>query len=212
MDTEITKTATKKQKENKADEVRNITGVIETKKRSNSHILDIVYVAMFTAIITICSQIEIPTAIPFTMQTFAVFAAAGILGAKKGTLSVLLYILIGAIGIPVYAQWTGGAGILFGITGGYIAGFIFIALIVGRMCDKLGRKLWVLAVSMTIGMIVCYAFGTVWFIFVCSRQAEPVDFISALGLCVIPYLPFDAAKIAAATIIVNRLKKPLHLS
>ena len=96
---------------------------------------------------------------------------------------------------------------LFGMTGGYIIGFLFTALIVGFMCDKLGRKLWVLIVSMILGLAVCYLFGTVWFMVVYTQKVEPIGFVSALGICVVPYLLFDAAKIGAAAVLVNRLDK-----
>ena len=97
--------------------------------------------------------------------------------------------------------------LLFGMTGGYIIGFLFTALIVGFMCEKLGRKLWVLIVSMTLGLAVCYLFGTVWFMVVYTQKVEPIGFVSALGTCVVPYLLFDAAKIGAAAVLVNRLDK-----
>lgn len=180
--------------------------------RKNTHLLDIVYISAFTALITICSQISIPTPIaPFTLQTFAVFLAGCMLGWARGTLSVVVYILLGIIGIPVFAQFSSGLGTLFGMTGGYIIGFIFTALITGFMCKLLGKKIWVLILSMVIGLIVCYAFGTVWFMVVYSQNNGPIGLWTALTLCVIPYLIFDAAKIAAAAILVNRLDKIIKL-
>ncbi|MCH5304839.1 MAG: biotin transporter BioY [Ruminococcus sp.] len=76
----------------------------------SSRVLSLVYIAMFSAVITICAQLQIPTAIPFTLQTLGVFAAGGMLGWKRGTLSVLVYILLGAVGVPVYAGFSGGLG------------------------------------------------------------------------------------------------------
>ena len=166
---------------------------------------------MFTALIAVCSQIYVPTPVPFTLQTLAVFIAGGLLGWKRGVLCVAVYILLGMVGVPVFAEFSGGLRVLFGMTGGYIIGFIFTALIVGLMCDKLGKKLWVLAVSMTAGLAVCYLFGTLWFMFVYSRQVEPIGFVAALGTCVVPYLLFDAAKIIVAAILVNRLDKIIRL-
>lgn len=178
------------------------------KDNVKSNLLDLVYIAMFAAIITICAQIQIPTTVPFTLQTFGVFAAGGLLGWKRGTLSVIVYVLLGLAGVPVFAGFTGGIGILAGPTGGYIIGFIFTALIVGIMSDKLGRKIWVLAVSMVLGLLVCYAFGTAWFMVTVEGG---MGLYSALGLCVFPYLPFDAAKIAVAVVLVNRLNKIVKL-
>ena len=169
-------------------------------------ILNLVYISMFAALMAVCSQIQIPAAIPFTLQTFAMFMAGGLLGAKKGTLSVIVYLAIGLAGLPVFAQFSGGPGVLFGITGGYMIGFVFTALTVGLMCDKLGRKLWVLAVSMVLGLAVCYIFGTAWYLAVVYGTEINIEkILSAISLCIVPYLPFDALKIALAAILVNRI-------
>mgnify|MGYP002553886123 CR=1 FL=1 len=101
---------------------------------------------------------------------------------------------------------SGGIGVLGGPTGGYIIGFLFTALIVGLMTDFLGRKLWVLAVSMVAGLAVCYLFGTIWFMI-----AMHTDFVAALLTCVVPFLLADAAKIVVATVLVNRLDKIVKL-
>lgn len=182
-----------------------------TNRHTNQALLDMIYISVFTAMIAVCSQIYIPTTIPFTLQTMAVFITGGILGCKRGTLSIIVYLLLGIIGVPVFAEFSSGLGVLFGMTGGYIIGFIFTSLIVGFMCDKLGKKLWVLVVSMILGLAVCYAFGTVWFMIVYTRTVEPIDIIGALSLCVFPYLLFDLAKIAVATVVVNRLDKLIKL-
>lgn len=174
-------------------------------------LLDLVHIAMFTALIAVCSQICVPTPVPFTLQTLAVFLAGGLLGCKRGILSVAVYILLGIVGVPVFAEFKGGLGVLLGMTGGYIIGFLFTACAVGLMCDKLGRKLWVLIVSMSIGLLGCYTFGTVWFVVVYTRQVEPIGFITALMTCVVPYLLFDGAKIAVSAILVNRLDKIIKL-
>lgn len=179
----------------------------QSKKNKKNTLLDIVFIAMFIAIITVCSQISIPMGqIPFTLQTLGVFIAASMLGTKRGLLSVIVYILMGIVGLPVFAGFSGGVGVLFGPTGGYIFGFIFTALIVGIMSDKLGKKFWVLIVSMISGLAVCYLFGTVWFMAVTKT-----DFLAALMLCVVPYLIADGLKIAVASILVNRLDKIIKL-
>ena len=120
----------------------------KTNSKSKSNVLSLVYMAMFVAIITVCAQIQIPMTVPFTLQTLGIFMAAAMLGWKRGLISVAVYVLLGAIGVPVFAGFSGGIGVLGGPTGGYIIGFLFTALIVGLMTDFLGRKLWVLAVSM----------------------------------------------------------------
>ena len=167
---------------------------------------DMAVIALSTAMITVCAWISIPTVVPFTLQTFAMFMAGGLLGAKKGTLSVIVYLAIGLAGLPVFAQFSGGPGVLFGITGGYMIGFVFTALTVGLMCDKLGRKLWALAVSMVLGLAVCYIFGTAWYLAVVYGTEINIEkILSAISLCIVPYLPFDALKIALAAILVNRI-------
>lgn len=183
----------------------------KTKKHAKLTILDLTYTAMFTSLIVVCSQICVPTPVPFTLQTLAVFLAGGLLGWKRGTLSVAIYILLGIAGVPVFAEFSGGLRVLLGMTGGYIIGFLFTAAAVGFMCEKLGRKLWVLGVSMIIGLAGCYLFGTVWFMLVYTQKVEPIGFISALGTCVVPYLLFDIAKIAVAALVVNRLDKIIKL-
>lgn len=190
----------------------------ETKKtqfnnQNRKNLLNLVYIAVFSAIICICAQISVPLGIvvPFTLQTLGVFVAGAMLGAKRGTLSVLIYVLLGTIGIPVFAGFSGGIGTLVGPTGGFIIGFIFTALTVGIMCDKLGRKLWVLIVSMILGLALCYLFGTVWFIVVYNMKSQAMNVMTALTYCVFPFLIADAIKITVAAILVNRLDKIIKL-
>jgi len=166
---------------------------------------DIAYIAMGVALIAICSWISIPTTVPFTMQTFAVCLVTALLGLKRGLWTVAAYILLGAVGAPVFAGFKGGFGALLGTTGGYIVGFLFTALIVGIAVEKFGRSLPVLICSMALGILVCYAFGTVWFMRVYARNSGPIGVGTALAWCVIPYLIPDAVKIVLASVLVQRL-------
>ena len=100
---------------------------IKAKRSNRQKTLDMVYIAIFAVIIAVCSWISVPMVVPFTLQTFGVFCAVGLLGGKRGTLSVLIYVLLGAVGVPVFAGFSSGIGTLFGVTGGYIMGFIFTA-------------------------------------------------------------------------------------
>lgn len=176
---------------------------------------DMAYIAVFTVLIAICSWISIPTVVPFTLQTFAVFLAVSILGGKRGTMAVTLYVLLGAIGVPVFAEFSGGLGVLLRNTGGYIIGFILSALIMWLMesifIKRLHAKhpLVVQAVSMVLGLLACYTTGTLWFMIVYMRDAGPVGLTTVLGWCVIPFLIPDAVKIALALILGNTLRKPL---
>lgn len=175
----------------------------------NSKTYDMAYIGVFTVLIAICSWISIPIEVPFTLQTFAVFLSVAILGGKRGTLSVIVYVLLGAIGVPVFAGFTGGFGIILRNTGGYIIGFIFMALTMWLMESMFGRKLWVQAISMIIGLIVLYAFGTAWFMLVYMRSTGAIGLMTVLGWCVIPYIIPDAVKIVLALILSNTLRKPL---
>ena len=177
--------------------------------QNRRRVYDMAYIGIFTALIAICSWISIPTAIPFTLQTFAVFLAVALLGGRRGTLAVVVYVLLGAVGVPVFGGFTGGIDIILRNTGGYIIGFIFSALAMWLLEGVLGAKLWAQAVSMTVGLLVCYAFGTAWFMFVYMRSTGAVGLSTVLGWCVMPFIIPDAVKIALALILSRALKKPL---
>lgn len=182
-------------------------GRIRTKNRGKAY--DMAYIGIFTGLIAICSWISIPTMVPFTLQTFAVFLAVSVLGGKRGTLAVVVYVLLGAIGVPVFGEFTGGIDIILRNTGGYIIGFIFSALVMWLVERLFGRKLWVQGISMVLGLLVCYAFGTAWFMFVYIRDTGAVGLSTVLGWCVIPFIIPDAVKIVLALTLSNGLKKPL---
>lgn len=168
---------------------------------------DIVYMSVFTAMISICSWISIPASIPFTLQTMGVFTTVGLLGGKRGTLTVLIYILLGAIGIPVFAGFTGGVSVLLGTTGGYIMGFLLSALLMWGIETIMGRNQIVLAFSMIAGLIVCYVFGTAWFMMIYTQHSGVIGLSTVLGLCVIPFIIPDLIKIGVVLFLTNRLKK-----
>ena len=168
---------------------------------------DIVYIGVFAVLIAICSWISIPTTVPFTLQTFGVFMAVGVLGGKCGSLAVLVYILLGAVGVPVFAGFSEGVGVLLGMTGGYIVGFLFSALAMWGIEKLFGRKPVVEAVAMLLGLLVCYAFGTVWFMVVYSRQNRPAGLWTVLTWCVIPFIIPDLVKIGLALVIAPRVRK-----
>ena len=172
---------------------------------------DMVYCAMFAVLIAVCSWISIPATVPFTLQTFGLFVTVGILGGKRGSVSVLIYLLLGAVGIPVFAGFKGGIGALLGTTGGYIIGFLFSALIMWGMEVLLGKKLWVLAVSMVLGLLACYAFGTIWFMVVYARTSGAIGLMTALGWCVFPFILPDVIKIALALVLSKRLAKLIRI-
>ncbi len=173
-------------------------------------IRSITYCGLFIALITVCSWISIPTTVPFTLQTFGVFAAVGILGGKLGTIAVIGYVILGTIGVPVFSGFSGGVGVIAGTTGGYIVGFIFAALAMWLVEKILGRKPWVLILSMIAGLIVCYAFGTAWFMIVYTAKTGTVGLGAVISWCVVPFIIPDAVKIACAAIITEKAGKYIY--
>ena len=169
--------------------------------------LDLVYIGLSAALIAICSWIAIPLAVPITLQTLGVCTVSGIFGAKKGTLSLVIYILLGAIGVPVFSGFKGGIGVLFGATGGYILGFVFTSVIVGIVSDKTNGNLLKTALSMVAGVLICYIFGTAWFAFIYAKTNTPASIGTILSWCVLPFLLPDAVKIIFAAVLTNRLKR-----
>lgn len=173
-----------------------------SEKKQKLKALDLAYVGLSAALIAVCAWIAIPLTVSITLQTMAICLVAGLFGWKRGTLSVIIYILLGMIGLPVFTGFKSGLAVIAGPTGGYVLGFIFTAIIVGIATEKIGKKIWQCILFMAIGVLVCYLFGTIWF-----TIAYKVTFISALSTCVFPFLLPDAVKIIVASILVNRLKK-----
>jgi biotin transport system substrate-specific component len=166
-------------------------------------IKNIILYALFAALTAVLSQIAIPlpvTPVPINLATLAVFMAGGLLGANGGAISQAVYAIIGAIGIPVFAKFTGGLNILVGPTGGYIVGYIVAAWIVGFIISKAGKKFYVYVISMVVGLFACYAIGTAWFMFITKN-----GLVQALLMCVVPFLIGDALKIILGSFLVKRL-------
>ncbi len=178
------------------------------KKRSSISVREMTAAAMMTAVTAVCAWISVPANVPFTLQTFAVFAAVLILGARGSLLSITAYLLLGAVGVPVFAGFKGGTGILLGNTGGYLIGFIFIPLICLGVEKLFGRKLIFTIPALIIGLFVCYTFGTAWFIHVSTKA---VTVRQALKWCVIPFIIPDLAKLALAAVLSVRVRKRINL-
>jgi len=165
--------------------------------------LDLVYISLFSVLIAICAWIAIPSMVPFTLQTFGVMCTLGLLGGKRGTLAVLVYLLLGAVGIPVFSNFRGGIGMLVGSTGGYLLGFLFSALLYWLLTSLFGNRFFIRVVSMVLGLVVLYAFGTAWFVVVYSQTVKAIDFQTAISLCVLPFLIPEAIKAALAIFMVR---------
>ena len=167
---------------------------------------ELVFIALFAAVIAISAWIAIPAAIPFTLQTLSVFACTGILGLKCSLAATVTYILLGLVGLPVFAGFQGGIGVLLSVTGGYILGFIPAVLVCGILMQHFGKKMTGCIICMTLGLVTCYLFGSLWF-FLLHKAA----FLSALTSCVLPFIPFDIIKILLAAVITFKVRKHICL-
>ena len=153
--------------------------------------------ALFAALLAVCAWLSVPIGdIAFTMQTFGVFLALGVLGGKWGSISILIYLALGAVGMPVFAGFRGGPGGLRGVTGGYIWGFLATGLVYWGL-EKLNKPL-----AMGLGLVACYVCGCLWF----SVYAGGAGFVGAMVKCVVPYLIPDLCKLVLAERLARRLK------
>ena len=187
---------------------KNQKGVIKmmtnTENKKKIGTIEMAYIAIGAVLIAICSWISIPVIVPFTLQTFAVFLLIMLLGGMKATISVAVYILVGAVGVPVFAGFGAGLGVLFGKTGGYIIGFLLMGPIFSLMTKLFGKKLLVQIIALVTGLLVCYAFGTAWFMYIYMRDTGDVGLMTVLSWCVFPYIIPDAAKMAVAVLISRK--------
>lgn len=167
----------------------------------------LVFCALFTALIVILSQLQIPVGpVPVSLATLGVMLCGLLLGWRFGALAVGAYILLGAVGVPVFAGFQGGVGRLVGPTGGYIVGYLFYALLAGLNIPRLQDRFWGRCILLLLGTAVCYGLGTVWFMHIAGRTLS-----DSLALCVIPFLPGDAAKIILAAFLTTRLRKAMKV-
>lgn len=163
---------------------------------------------VMTALLAILAPVAIPlsTEVPISLATLVVMLNGALLGKRFGTLSVLIYIILGMIGIPVFAGYSAGAGIVFGMTGGYILGYLPLAYLTGWIyemgrAEKGMKHFACLAAGMVVGNVVLYLFGTIWFM-----QYTGMGLMPSLAACVLPFLPGDFLKMAVVCVLVPRLE------
>ena len=168
---------------------------------------DLARMGLFVALLAICSWISIPATVEFTMQTFAVFACLQLLGSGRAALTLLVYLLLGAIGVPVFAGFQGGVSALLGPTGGYLIGFIAMAGVYRLFGADRTESLWRRVAALAVSLVVLYAFGTVWFVAVYSAREGSVTYLAALSWCVFPFIIPDCLKLALSVVLSERLKK-----
>lgn len=163
-----------------------------------------IFSALGAVIMAICSWITIPGPVPFTMQTFAVFALLLIYDGGPALISISLYLLLGAVGVPVFAGFTGGVAHLLGPTGGYLLGFLILSAIY-QVLSHISSKKWFKIVSLIIGLVCCYAFGTWWYVLMyCGGSVDELG--TVLMTCVIPFVLPDAVKMTLAVLLSKRVR------
>ncbi len=171
-----------------------------------SSIVNMILAALSAAFIAVCSWITIPFTIPFTLQTFAIFCVLTVFGAKIGLCGITVYILLGLVGLPVFSGFRSGAGTLLGATGGYIIGFLFIGIIFAISQKIFGEKPLAQILSLFVGLVICYAFGTVWFWAVYADSTGKMTLAAAFSVCVLPFVIPDIVKLLLAALIAKKLK------
>ena len=165
----------------------------------------LVYCALFAALIAVFAQLQVPVGpVPISLATLGVMLCGLLLGWKLGAVSVAVYILLGLAGAPVFAGLKGGAAALTGATGGYIIGYLPYVILAGLAASKWQDALWGRCALLVLGTLACYALGTAWFIHVTGRTLA-----ASMSLCVLPFLPGDAAKIILSALLAPRLRKAL---
>lgn len=170
-------------------------------------IYKIAIIGVMTAIICIMAPFSIPlpfTIVPISLTNLAIYFTVFVLGWKMGTISYLIYLLIGLIGVPVFSGFTSGFSKLAGPTGGYLIGFIFLAIISGWFIEKFPNKIPMYIIGMLLGNIVTYLFGTIWL-----ANLTGNTFKQALAIGVLPFLLGDLLKIIAAVLIGTVLRKQI---
>ena len=174
--------------------------------------MEMAEIALMSAVLCIIAPFSIPvpmSPVPLSLATFAVYLAGILLGARKGVICVLLYLLLGMAGLPVFSGFSGGVGILLGPTGGYLLGYLPCVAAVGWLTNRKPCKKSNLRnlVALVLGTMVCYVFGSWWFFCVMGKSYTPAQ---TVALCVVPYLPLDMVKIVLANVTIVPLRKRLQ--
>lgn len=184
--------------------------------KNRAFIYDLVLIAISAALITVCSWISIPLGpVPFTLQTMAILAVMLTSGGRRGTISILVYLVMGACGIPVFAGFKGGVTSLIGPTGGFLVGFLIAGLIYWLLEKLIFKKLmtstvktWIFgAINSVIFEVVLYIVGVIWFMTVYAAKTGPIGLGAVMTMCVIPFIIPDIVKLIAAVIIGERARK-----
>ncbi len=166
------------------------------------------FVSLGSVFVTLCAWLTLPATVPFTAQTFAVALILSVLGGKRGTVSLVLYLSMGALGLPVFSGFLGGAGILLGKTGGYLLGF-FVWGVAYWLVTLRSQKAWSSLAGNMIGQILCYISGTVWYVSFYLTSVSTSGIVAVMAECVFPFLAADALKIILAHFVAKKLKNQI---
>lgn len=173
----------------------------------NNNLRKDVIAALFAALTAIFTQLVIPIQpVPITLGTMAVMMAGAVLGKHYGPLSIVIYVLLGAAGLPVFAMARAGVSVIAGPGGGFILGYIVMAFVVGAITDKWGHSMKTIVIAMIAGCLAVYVCGVAWFMGLTGSGLWP-----ALVMCMFPFLPGDAVKILLGAFLVNRYKKYIKM-
>lgn len=173
--------------------------------RKKTTIYQLTTCALLAALMCVVGPMSLPIGpVPVTLTNFVIYLSVFLLGVKGAPTSVLIYLLLGAVGMPVFSGYQGGLAKLVGPTGGYLVGFVPMALIGGIFMDKSKANLVVTIIGMVVGTAVLYVLGTAWFMLQTGS-----DLSKAMTLCVTPFLPFDCAKIVLAALFGKVLRRAL---
>ncbi len=178
----------------------------------NTKTKELTLIGLMAAVTCIAGPLSLPlpfSPVPISLTNLAVYFSVYILGMKQGTVSYLVYLLIGLVGVPVFSAFTGGPAKLFGPTGGYLIGFLFMALISGYCVDRWNGRIAASFIGMISGTVVCYFLGTTWLAFqmsLGSNQTFVTMFPAAFAAGVLPFIVGDLIKIILSLLIGSQVR------
>ncbi len=168
----------------------------------NEHLHKMVYASLMSAMIAAGAFVAIPIGpVPIVMQNMFVMLSGLLLGSRWGLAAILVYLLAGICGLPVFAGGTGGIGKLIGPTGGYLIGYIPAVYIIGIISERFNGRLWIDAIALIVAAMIVYAFGVSWL-----KTVSGMTMSKTLAVGMYPFLIGDAVKIAAAVLIAKSLR------
>ena len=180
--------------------------------KGHRHLYDLISIALFAALLSLSAWIAIPFGtLPVIMQSFALLCALGMLGGRRGTVAILLYLVLGMIGLPVFSGMTGGFAVLLGPGGGFLFGFLLTGLSVWLFTALFKGRSWAFSLGATLGTILTYLCGVAWFMTVYASGSEHIGILTAISVCVLPYLIPDFCKFLLALYVIRTIKKHISL-